>query len=442
MNKPDDEIHLARCLAQIETKLNRGVRSEWSNYDFEQLINEIHSATGVRLSLTTLKRITGRVRYDSFPTHTTLNALAVYVGYKDWRDFTRDEPTAPLPTVVPAAANNHDVMQVTASGSHEFQRKTAGRSSSERRVIWIAIAVPLILGVYLLVASRTRNHVDPELFTFRADKVFSEGVPNSVVFHYDASAAPNDSVFIVQTWDLSRKTLVPRDKHEHSAIYYYPGFFSAKLIVDDKIVKTHDLQIASGGWLCLAEQEPRPVYFNKEDVMGGDSVTVGLGALQKYNLSLHPQPPRIRIYNQGDMGALMNDNFVFETQLKNPFDEGANTCQFVQVLIQCKDDIIIIPLSAKACIGDLFLYACGFGVDSKHDDLSGFGCDLNEWITLRVETKNKHMNITVNGKAAYELDFPNEPTGIVGVQFRFNGPASVRGTKFEGGGEVFALKAQ
>lgn len=463
MSKSNDEIFLARCLEQIEARLNRGGRSDWTSYDFEQLINEIYASTGVRLSLTTLKRITGRVKYDSFPTHTTLNALAGYLGFKDWRDFTQSEKGSL--TNVGKVIEPRDIGGAETGRDESFQdgqedslqndqedslrndptehgRHAQTQRSPAGRIIWIAIALPLFFGLYLLVASRGKSPVDKDLFTFSADKVFSKGVPNSVVFHYDASAVPADSVFIVQTWDISRKTLVPRDKHEHSAIYYYPGFFRAKLIVDDKIVKTHDLQIASDGWLCLAEQEPRPVYFSKDDVIGGDSVTVGLDALQKYNLPLHPRPPRIRIYNQGDMGTLMNDNFIFETELKNPFDEGANTCQFVQVLIQCKDDIIIIPLSAKACIGDLFLYACGFGVDSKHGDLSGFGCDLNEWVTLRVETKNKHMNITVNGKAAYEMDFPNEPTGIVGVQYRFYGPASVRNTKFEGGGDVFALKAQ
>jgi hypothetical protein len=309
-----------------------------------------------------------------------------------------------------------------------------------RRLMWLVMVVPLLLAVYLLIASRKKDHPDPNLFSFRADKVYSVGVPNSVVFHYDASRVPSDSVFIVQTWDISRKTLVDRMGREHSAIYYYPGFFRTKLIVDGEIVKTHDLQIATDGWLSVAEKDGKPVYFSSGETVAGDSVTVGLNTLDKYNLPLHPHPPLIRMFNQRDLGSLMNDNFIFETELKNPFREGSNTCQFIQVLIQCKDDVIIIPIAAEACIGNLMLYVCGYGVDSKHGDLSGFGCDPTEWVKLRVETRGKHMKFLINGKQAYELDFPNAPVGIVGVQFRFNGPATVRGTRFESPDSAYVLQ--
>jgi hypothetical protein len=442
MSKHEDEVHLARCLGLIEAKLNRGVKGDWSNYDFERLIEDIYAATGVRLSLTTLKRVSGRVKYESFPTHTTLNALAHYVGFEDWRDFVKHEQLSLVRDAEPAGIQRPTAyaQQIGANAlppSVDNQHKSPARF---RRLMWIAAAVPLLLAVYLLIASRKKQNIDSSQFSFRADKVYSVGVPNSVVFHYDATRVPSDSVFIVQTWDMSRKALVSREQHEHSAIYYYPGYFRTKLIVDGVTVKTHDLQIASDGWLCLAEQEPRPVYFSKDEVEHGDSISVGFPTLEKYQLPLHPKPPRIRIFNEGDLGSLMNDNFTFETQVKNPFKEGSNACQFAQVLIQCKDDIMIIPLSAKACIGDLFLYAYGYGVDSKHGDLSGFGTDLTDWVTLRVETQNKHMKMFVNGKTAYAVDFPNEPTGIVGVQFRFHGPASVRGTRFESGDTIYALQ--
>lgn len=430
MSRSDDEIHLSKCLELIEARLDRGLRQGWSNYDFEQLSAGIHATTHVRLSVTTLKRIFGRVKYESFPTHTTLNALARYAGYTDWRNFTQRQASPP-PELQEEAAVPMETVPHAAVGR---------RRGSAGALMWAAIAIPLLLVVYLLIASREKQHIDSEKFSFRADKAFDVGLPNSVVFHYDATAATTDSVFIVQTWDIRRKARVSVNQRAHSAIYYYPGYFRTKLIVGNKVVKTHDLQIASGGWLCLAENEPQPVYFRKEECEQGDSVMVGIPVLQKYNLALHPDPPRIRLFHQGDMGELMNDNFTFETQLKNPFKEGSNACQHVEVLIQCKDDIIIIPLVARECTGELRLYAAGYSINSRNADLSGFGCDLNDWVTLRLVTRNRHMQLFVDGKEAYALDFPNEPTGIVGVQFRFRGPGGVRATRFESGETVYALK--
>jgi hypothetical protein len=111
----------------------------------------------------------------------------------------------------------------------------------------------------------------------------------------------------------------------------------------------------------------------------------------------------------------------------------------MQILIQCKDDVIIIPLAAKACVGDLALAFCGNYLTSKTADLSRFGADLTQWTKLRIETIDKKASIFVNGNKAYSLQFPNKPTGIVGVQIRFNGTGAVKDTWFENKGKVTRL---
>ncbi|MCE6993036.1 hypothetical protein [Dyadobacter sp. CY323] len=425
MTKNGDEQAVSRCLALIESKLGWGNNEKWANYDFEKLSEEINDATGVRLSVTTLKRIWGKLKYDSAPTLTTLNTLAQFAGFADWRTFKQTESNI--------SAKEEVVEQIPILFS------VPKTSKPKFRYYWLSMIIPLSFIGYLLIPSKgkTMSEVaDSKFFTFRADKIQTEGVPNSVVFHYDAKAAKTDSVFIVQTWDTRRKKLLSKVKHAHSAIYYYPGFFRTKLIADNEVVKTHDLWITSDGWLSLVEGEPMPLYFKKEDTVKNGVVEVNEAVLKKYNLSLHPKAPPIRVFNQRDMGDLKSDNFIFETYIKNDFNQGSNACQPMEVLIQCKDDIIIIPLAAKACVGDLFIAFCGTYVNSKDADLSKFGADLSEWTKLRVVTVNKKATIFVNDIMAYSLNFPHDPTGIVGVQYRFNGTGAVKGTWFQGGGEV------
>ena len=443
-----NEDALENCLQLIEQKLNWGGSSNWSSYDFGKLSDIIQDKTGVMLSVTTLKRLWGKLKYDNLPSITTLNTLARFLDFKDWREFGQRQIAASAD--VDAANNSSSNSANTYAGSSsntsannvlQTGRITRpGKLGSIRKYLLLLIAGCIIIAaIYTLTGMSRKTAVNPDQFEFSANKIIGEGVPNSVIFSYDASASKSDSVYIVQTWDISRKTLVPRDRTEHSAIYYYPGFFRTKLIVDGTVVKTHVLQITSNGWLCLAEQQPEPVYFRKDQYIKEDRIEVDSNALKAFNLSLHPKPPKIRFFNQSDMGALMNDNFVFETTLKNEFHEGAGACQNVQVLIQCKDDIIIIPLAAKACVGDLRLYAAGIEAYSKHADLSKFGCDLTQWSTLKVETINRHMIFYVNGVKAYELDFPNPPTGIVGVQYRFNGLGAVKDTRFTADGKFYKL---
>lgn len=424
MSNTSETDLIKACLHKIAAMLAWGDSKDWSNYDFEKLSEAIFEKTRVRLSTTTLKRVWGRIKYDHAPNTATLNTLARFAGYDDWRNFVQAH--ASLESVENAIVAENDIP--------EIQHIESISNKSNRRILlpWtFGLAFLMaVAGYFVFQKVLGSGRIDPSRFSFAADKVYSEGVPNSVVFTYDASQSKTDSVYIVQTWDVSRKTLVPKDKTKHSAIYYYPGYFNTRLIVDGEVVKRHIVQITSDGWLGLVEMDDKPFYFAKKDIIKPDRIAVDEALLRANNFNLKPVTPKIRLFNQRDMGLLKNDNFEFETTLRNNYKEGSNLCQSVEVLIQCKDDIILISLTNPACVGDLKMYAAGKMFDSKFSDLSGFGADLSEWTKLRVMCKDKNMRILVNNKEALKFTFPNSPTGIVGLQYRFNGVAEVKDTWF------------
>src|SRR5579864_1019892 len=88
------------CKRLIEEKLGWGGSYQWTNQDFDLLSEKIYEVTGVTLSQTTLKRIWGKVKYDSAPTVTTLNTLAKFIGFENWRDFRQKQITHPEADVV------------------------------------------------------------------------------------------------------------------------------------------------------------------------------------------------------------------------------------------------------------------------------------------------------------------------------------------------------
>lgn len=425
MSNTSETDLIKACLNEIAGMLAWGDSRDWSNYDFEKLSEAIFEKTKIRLSNTTLKRVWGRIKYDHAPNTATLNTLARFAGYDDWRHFVQTY----------ARSESDEKAPVVEKAIPEIQHIESKSNKSKRRRLlpWTFGLVFLlaIAGYFVFQKVLGSGRVDPTRFSFASDKVYSEGVPNSVVFTYDASQAKTDSVYIVQTWDISRKTLVPKDKTKHSAIYYYPGYFNARLIVDGEEVKRHIVQITSNGWLGLVEMDDKPFYFAKKDITKPDRIAIDEALLKANNFNLKPVPPKIRLFNQRDMGQLKNDNFEFETTLRNDYKEGSNSCQSVEVLIQCKDDIVFISLTNPACIGDLKMYVAGKMFDSKFADLSGFGANLSDWTKVRVMCKDKHMRILVNNKEALKFTFPNSPTGIVGLQYRFNGGAEVKDTWFK-----------
>ena len=420
----DKELqHLKKCLELIEEKLNRGTSTDWTGYDFEQLSREIQTATGVLLSVTTLKRLWGKLKYTNIPTSTTLNTLAKYAGYTDWRDFKQTLPLLPIAVTLPLSPAAQPVEETSS-------RSTV--NSVRRKYYWLGLLPILIIGCMALLSYvKTETIIDPAAYQFSSNKIKTAGVPNSVIFNYNAKAAGTQDVFIAQSWDVSRKVALDPSKNTYSAIYYHPGYYRAKLIVGNQIVKEHDLMISSAGWVANVENEKGvPLYFKKEELMKNGVVAVDEALLTRYHLPLQPVLPKLRFYNIRDMGGMKNDNFIFETTLKTEFSEGTAACQRVDVLIICKDEVISIPLSSKGCVGDLSLYAAGTSVSSKDTDLSKFGCDLDQWVTLRIEAKNRHVRFFVNGKLAYSLNFLSDPAEIVGLQYRFNGTGAVKNTKF------------
>ncbi|HEY9257013.1 hypothetical protein [Chitinophaga sp.] len=444
MNNSFEINYIKKCLALLETRLNWGASSEWTSYDFEKLSIAIEDATGVTLSITTLKRLWGKLKYTHIPTTTTLNTLAQFAGYNDWRDFKKQVPLEPvdiatgeqMEATIPIPQWHAGTTPATSPEGQVYPAKP-----SRKWAWWLLVLVPMAAAIYLLLISNDKPGapVNPSDYSFSSNKIRTSGVPNSVIFNYDAAAA-KDSVFISQSWDISRKVAVPKQQKSYSAIYYTPGYFRAKLMVGKQIVKEHDLLIGSNGWLAtMGNDDAVPLYFKKEAVEKNGEVAVDEELLSQYHIALQPEPPVLRFFNVQELHDLKNDQFIFETTLKSDFHEGKAACQRVEILILGKNDIIAIPLCAKGCVGDLALYAGGTTVQSRDADLSGFGCDLDQWVTLRVEAKDRHMQFIVNGQTAYALTFPNAATDIVGLQYWFTGTGAIKDTRFIKGDTIIRL---
>src|SRR5688572_30399221 len=82
-----DEVLLTKAKKLIEAKISWGDSTEWTNQDFVALSEKIQEQLNIPLSHVTLKRIWGKVKYESLPNTHTLNTLVQFVGYENWREF-------------------------------------------------------------------------------------------------------------------------------------------------------------------------------------------------------------------------------------------------------------------------------------------------------------------------------------------------------------------
>ena len=413
----NNDTSLDQCKHLIQDSLGWGDPASWSNEDFDDLSESIFQKTGVRLSVSTLKRIWGKVKYDHSPTTATLNALARFAGFTGWRDLQQQNnhtaAETPIPTPAPAV-------------------QPTGRRS---------LLVPLIIGTLTLAAlvsllsARFIHSTAPAPALRFESRSTSDDLPNSVVFDYDASPLHPKDVMIQQNWDVRRREKVDPNGNRHTSIYYYPGHFMAKLVVDGEIRKESEVFITTKGWKGIVGRNPLPVYLSPEESRD-DSGRLGISArtLAAKTGSAVFSDTYTTFANVRPFPGLSGDHFSFSTTLRNTSTVEQCLCRNVRITILGKQSAIIIPLSDKGCIASLSVLTGFSAISGKDHDLSAFGCDFNNWQQVICTENDNMLKVTVNGRQALTVPKAQSIGDIVGIRIMFEGTGAIREAVLSGAG--------
>lgn len=407
---------LRLCCRQIEQALNWGDSDAWTNDDFEHLSEKIFGKTRVRLSISTLKRIWGKVRYENSPTTATLNALAGFLDYETWREF-RQKNEAKLPsTETKAETPLPDLVTAPLLGLKSKKYNAM--------VAFIAVTI-IVLAVIFIVKKKVPLPFDLSKVKFEAVKV-SDTLPNSVIFNYDASIFHSDSVYIQQSWDQKRREKVDGHGKQHTSVYYNPGYFIAKLIVDNEVKKECVVNIQTKGWKGIIETEPAPIYLSPDESRSGGFMGISATTLRQKTGSPVFNNVWVHFANVRDFKNIDPGNFTFEANLRNTSSVEASICRRVNAVILLKGSAIMIPLCDKGCISSINLLTGERWISGKDHDLSAFGCDFSQFQDLKCTVANHHLKVYINNKAALDALLKNKPGGIEGIRFEFEGAGEVK----------------
>ncbi|WP_224996084.1 hypothetical protein [Cesiribacter sp. SM1] len=420
--KPD-AYYLERCRELVEEKLGWGSSAAWSQADFQEAAEKILGATGISLSVTTLKRLWGKVNYSGSPSASTLNALALYLGYENWRAFKLQldaEETSAIPE------HHAPVSAAVVEASQPASKLDPSSLKSSR--LWVPyLTVLLIVAAGILFYAAKEKEAAPVLtgaIEFNSEPL-AKGIPNTVVFNYNLSGQHFDSAFIQQNWDPGRRERISSENRQHTSVYYYPGHFHAKLILNNQVVKEHSLLVPTEGWLGIVEREgyDKPLYILPEQLTDGGALHVSPQLLEAKKVDTSKDYAMVYT-NVRDFGVDA-DNFTFEAAVKNSPEAGGQLCQEVRVLIDGEQGVMAFSLSAPGCVGNLSLNFSDVGVRGKNKDLSAFGADLSEWNKLQCRVKDKHVSLYLNDRQIYTLTYTKPVGRVMGVNLKFHGAGAV-----------------
>ena len=394
---------LELCKKEIEKKYHFGIgNGRVKQRDFEYLIDLIEETSGIKLSISTLKRI-WRQGESQNPHPSTLDGLVSLVGYKDWLDYKlKNKPVEKVNTEV---------------------RNLFGFIQRKLISVFGVVLVLIVLMVAVINTSYT-TFPDADEILFTGNKTVFKGVPNTVIFNFDVSEIQADSFFIQQDWNPNHRDRIDPQNNFFSSIYYVPGYHKAKLVANETFLKSIPVHIQTDGWMSAAfyNYDDRPVYItddkDRDGILKADEHDILDSNLDIERFS------ELRFINIREYTGVNGHNFKAETRFR--YQEFLfDPCPSIQLTIHTEVHIYFVPLTLRGCESNLAIKIGEVYQEGRDHDFSDFGTDIFNWQELSLHVENKTGKVLLNGNEIHEITFKEDFGDIKGLDFRTSGLAEI-----------------
>jgi len=283
-----------------------------------------------------------------------------------------------------------------------------------------------IIGAVIILLKWNAIAVKENINVSFKTRVISDKLPNSVVFNYSVNGQNINKVMIQQSWDTARRELVSAPGHQHTCIYYYPGYFNAKLVVNGVVKAQHAVFIKTNGWTGILAKKPAPDYLDSNKIHLPHALGITAEELTKVNGGPVFNGLWVYFYNVRDFKDADGTDFSFEATLKNNSSPAESSCRNVTVEIIGTNDAIKIPLADKGCIANLNLSIGNKQINGKENDLSAFGGDFKNYQDLKFEVHDKQFKVYLNNKQVFATSINENIGRIKGICVGFEGSGEIK----------------
>ncbi|WP_222982185.1 hypothetical protein [Flagellimonas meishanensis] len=375
-----------------------------SQRDLQYLIDLMEEKAGIRISISTMKRL-WKNDFNKMPHISTLDALVSLLDYETWNAFRQDQ-----------------LKHFTKTTS------TLKRPKRFSKMFFVIPAVGIAVLTFFIFswAKKKKELVIPENVSFSVDKTVAFNVPNSVIFSYDVAGVKADSFFIQRSWNPTHKFKIDPSNNTFSQIYYYPGFHWARLIANDSIIKKRRILVQTDGWFATAKSERLqeiPIYPNQERIISDGKLTID--DLNLHESGVNPRENLIlSFFNIREFSGLQSDSFILDTKVRFE-DSRSLTCPYMEMVLIDEKDASAFGIIQKGCESNIVLKVGNEFLMGAENDFSALGVNMNEWQTLKIISRNQSLEIFLNGVLAIKTPFTGTSGKIMGLIFTFTGKGAV-----------------
>ena len=386
---------IERLREQIMAYLKWGPVREWHSSMFDELSQMIYESCRVRLSTATLKRFFGVVQFQGLPSTHTLDTLSTFIGYTNWRDFKTSKAT---------------------------KRRKKLNLNFSRKSYYVTAGFLMALALITILSNTTLDKSVPlENITFSSRPV-TITYPNSVIFDFDLAGTQIDDIRIQQYWDPTKTINIRPHQQQATGIYYFPGYFRAKLIINDQSVREHDLFLKSNGWMGMIEYDPVPKYFEI------DSINARLSSPGLIRREIMESGDRLvsSFHYINDLGNVSGDSFTLNSTVKFVYDDKWAVCHTTKIYLIGTTSAMIIPFAKVGCSSENNLMLNDLYLSGKEHDLSGFGTDFSTPGRIQIKNRNRNISVYIDERLVYQGTYQESMGKLVGLRYKFVGVGEVK----------------
>ncbi|MBA4055795.1 MAG: hypothetical protein C0490_13850 [Marivirga sp.] len=264
---------------------------------------------------------------------------------------------------------------------------------------------------------------DVSAIEFTAEATADLRVPNSVVFSYDLHGFKANHFYIQQSWDPVKKVEISASNNKQTDVYYEPGYYYAKLLADDRVLKEIPVHIRYNDWFVrFRYPDSKLVKIDESDLDTNGHLGLKTGyAEQLPDATDHPFQMGFMLSKDFNLPA---DDFQIEAAVR--FDSiQAPSCPMINLLIKGDKDYAWITIGNKGCESNLGLKVGDTQVNGKTNDLSLLGMDSFSWQKVRVKLTPGTFMLFINDHIVHEGKYSNTLGELKEIDFFFNGIGSI-----------------
>lgn len=248
-------------------------------------------------------------------------------------------------------------------------------------------------------------------------------IPAEITFDLDLTKIESDNIYIRRSKDDLEGFKVSKWQKEWKTVYPFPGYYKAQLIVDNELLRVHDVFVKSFGWVGTLSHGNSIEYLSEKDL--NCDAMIGLSPEKLQNLQGSVTIPILTFHYFDQINPVSGLDFTLETRLRHTLKSYTAPCRNISIEVVGTNSNFKIPLSINACSPSEPAVIAGQEFFPSQVEISKLQADYSQWQKIKMEVNGGLAKFYLNDEHRLTLPVRSSIGQIVGFRYHFEGAGEV-----------------